>query len=115
MPVPQASSKAIPNELLIHAREQEQWSQNDFLDKFSEKAYELEGNVKVEPRSKRRQDDAIPLALNLDTIKRWEKGESTQPHPTQKRILEALFERTVQQVGFVDKRDTEKIPIWNIE
>jgi tetratricopeptide (TPR) repeat protein/transcriptional regulator with XRE-family HTH domain len=86
-----STNEANRNELFIIERKQHRWTQSDVAEKL---AAELGPSDMVDVR----------------TIKRWESGKSN-PSPHHLRLLEKLFGRRVEELGFVDEG---KIPFWNI-
>lgn len=85
--MPKVAAEAITNELLTYERERRHWTQEDVAER-------IEGLGAEGPK----------------TIGRWERG-IIKPSPYYLRQLSALYERTVEELGYTKK---DRIPFFSV-
>jgi transcriptional regulator with XRE-family HTH domain len=73
------------NEQLVSARLAREWSQEDFAEAYDLKAAAMAERGRISVRQ----------------VRRWENGECTWPNRDARRVLVALFEMTLDQLGFI--------------
>lgn len=85
--MPKAAAEAIPNELLIYERERRHWTQEDVAER-------IEGLGGEGPKA----------------VGRWERG-IIKPSPYYLRQLAALYERSVEELGYTRG---DRIPFFSV-
>src|SRR5262245_25484679 len=87
-------SGKVPNELLIYAREQRGWSQQDVADRMED--------LKTHKETIIREGEEVKVLSGWKTIGKWERGEIARPHPHSLSQLEQAFGKTRQELGYAD-------------
>lgn len=80
MPDPRPSG----NRALRAAREAHGWSQEEFAERFEAAAREL----------------GLGLSLSVRQVRRWESATPPWPHPPYRKVLQRLYQRPVEELGF---------------
>ncbi|MFJ5738285.1 helix-turn-helix domain-containing protein [Streptomyces microflavus] len=78
--------QAVANWRVVAARVERGWhTQEDFVTAYDERARELREQARISVRQ----------------VRRWESGESTWPNRDARRVLEAMFGCSLEDLGFV--------------
>ena len=80
MPNPQAGG----NRALRAARTARGWSQEEFAERFETSAREL----------------GFELSLSIRQVRRWESATPPWPHPPYRKVLQHLYQRPIEELGF---------------
>lgn len=80
----------VPNHRLRALRQQRNWSQQEFSEAIRDQAMAMELN----------------LACDEKRVGRWERGEVRWPSPAYRRVLQAVLQVPVAEMGFVAPHET---------